>query len=224
MTHNLAHGQSCLFLSQSAGYKQIVSGSGMHGVSLDVNGTTVLSGGYGRALVANVLDVYAAASFYNWGGAAGNKGIEIAAGKGSSISQGDCKYIEFYSGWFAAHGGIQNGSTAANPEFFNGSDRRIKRDIAPTQVNGLEIINNLELIEFKWEPKFSTYQETNKIGFLAQNCENVYPEMVSENEHKDYDFDIKNVMKGELIPVLVKAMQEQQKIIEDLQARLEKLE
>ena len=48
----------------------------------------------------------------------------------------------------------------------------------------------------------------NKIGFIAQNCEEAYPEMVSEVEEEEYDFDVKTVAPAALIPVLVKAIQE----------------
>lgn len=59
------------------------------------------------------------------------------------------------------------------------------------------------------------YRENDiKIGFIAQNCKDVYPEMVGQSiEGERY----MHISPGALIPVLVKAIQE-------LEARLVALE
>jgi len=77
----------------------------------------------------------------------------------------------------------------------------------------------------------------NQLGFIAQEVEAVFPEAVSVWEmdeptgEVDEDgkpitekVDYKTVGPGALIPVLVKAMQEQQAMITALEARLEALE
>ena len=174
---------------------------------------------------STLFDCYAnlsgyAGSFYNDGDSSDRKGIYIVCGPDTPASQGDCVYIGFADGNSTAAGGIQCGSTVANPEFFNGSDARIKNNIAPTKVIGLDVINGLEMKEFRWDPDFCSYSGLNRIGFIAQNCENVYPEMVSEHDHNLYDFDIKTVAKGELIPVLVKAIQELSNKIDYIESQL----
>ena len=110
-----------------------------------------------------------------------------------------------------------------NPEFFNGSDRRVKNNINPTQIKGLNVINGLEMIEFFWNVDYCKKATINKIGFVAQNCEIVYPEMVSEHDHDNFDFKIKSVSKGELIPVLVKAVQELSVKLDDLQSQIDEI-
>ncbi len=173
-----------------------------------------------------VLDVVAdstttyCAIFHNDGNNTGRKGILVQCGGDGPNAQGQNIYIAFADGDGTASGGIQNGSTVVNPEFFNGSDERIKRDIAPTQVIGLDVINALEMKEFRWNPNFCEYDGLNRIGFIAQNCEQAYPEMVSESPDERFDFDVKSVAKGELMPVLVKAVQELSAKVDLLEAQL----
>lgn len=71
--------------------------------------------------------------------------------------------------------------------------------------------------------------ELKQIGFVAQELEQVFPSLVEDVP----DFDKDNQLTGEstkmvkssvLVPILVKAMQEQQAIITDLKARIETLE
>ncbi len=59
------------------------------------------------------------------------------------------------------------------------------------------------------------YYERNRIGFLAQDMEQVFPELVytDKNGYKSIDYT-------SLIPVLVKGMQEQQEIIEIQQQQM----
>jgi len=152
--------------------------------------------------------------------AAGAQGIVVQIGP-DSPSVGQCKYLKFQIGPGSADGGgIQNGSTAANPEFFNGSDVRIKQDVSPTKIKGLAMINDLEMIQYKWDPLYCDKPSLNRIGFSAQNCEKVYPEMVGDMKSDKYDFRVKTVAKGELIPILVKAVQELSSEVETLKKKI----
>jgi len=163
------------------------------------------------------------AKFENDGGSLNNKGIKIQCGADSPGGAGQCVYVGFEDGNGTASGGIQNGSTAINPEFFNGSDKRVKKDISPTNIIGLDVINGFEMVEFFWDQDYCKKKTVNKIGFIAQNCENIYPEMVSEHNHDNFDFKIKSISKGELVPVLVKAVQELSEKVESLQSQIDKL-
>jgi len=183
-------------------------------------GTSTTSGG--QLHIFGNIDSYAA-RVINDGNNANRTGVYIQCGV-DTPSAGECDYLLFADGNAGAAGGVTNGSTAANPEFFNGSDERVKTNIASTQIEGLNIINGLELIQFNWNPDFCSKQTLNKIGFRAQNCEQVYPDMVTEHPHENYDFPVKSVAKGELIPVLVKAVQELSQNNQDLTARIIELE
>ena len=148
-------------------------------------------------------------------------GIRIQAGVNAPGGAGQCTYLLFADGDGGPGGGIRCGTTVANPEFYNGSDERVKHDIAPTKVIGLDVINGFEMKEFRWNPDFCKYSGLNRIGFIAQNCEEAYPDMVSDMPDDRFDFDVKTVAKGELIPVLVKAVQELSAQVDDLKLKLE---
>ena len=69
---------------------------------------------------------------------------------------------------------------------------------------------------------------TNVAGFVAQEVEEVLPELVSDymyNKDEDGNNITKKSLKmGDILPTLVKAIQEQQAIITDLKSRIEALE
>ena len=62
------------------------------------------------------------------------------------------------------------------------------------------------------------------VGFIAQEFETVLPNSVGLSKAGEDGIEYKNVNHGELIPTLVKAIQEQQALITSLTARLEVLE
>lgn len=100
------------------------------------------------------------------------------------------------------------------------SDARLKKDIKPV-VNALKTINALNPVSYL---KKSTIESNdyakNEIGFLAQEVQKVLPQLVFENKdaHKTLAVDYNS-----LIPVLVKALQEQQKQIEEQQLQISEL-
>ena len=75
--------------------------------------------------------------------------------------------------------------------------------------------------------------EGEHFGFLAQELEQVFPQLVVEAVHPGFDQEksdvqsesirYKAVKMMELIPVLVQAIQEQQRTIENLQAQVAQL-
>jgi hypothetical protein len=83
------------------------------------------------------------------------------------------------------------------------SDARLKQDIAPSKVKGLDVINAIDLIEYRYK-KQGNNGHLHPIGFTAQNLETVYPDAVSLAP----DGDTKAVARTALIPVMVKAIQQ----------------
>ena len=124
---------------------------------------------------------------------------------------------------------INSGASDGNVTFSASSDERLKRDIAPTKVVGLDVLNKIEMSEFRWKKDGSDGPLT-KVGFVAQNCEEAYPEMVAEtdadiwSQHGELDHDVKTVSPSELIPVMVKAIQELSDNNKALLNRIEELE
>lgn len=98
------------------------------------------------------------------------------------------------------------------------SDRDLKKEIRPL-TKGLKELRKLEPVSFKWKKEASGDRDL-KFGFVAQDVEKVLKDVVYKSQ-RDETLGISSV---ELIPVLVKSIQEQQEQIESLEARLAKLE
>ena len=106
------------------------------------------------------------------------------------------------------------------------SDVRIKQNIRPVK-SALDKLSALKPCHFEYIDKVGKV----KTGFIAQEFETVFPGHIVEEAHVPEEY--KDVipegekLKGidaDLVPYLVKAIQEQQAIIEDLKARIETLE
>lgn len=107
----------------------------------------------------------------------------------------------------------------------NHSDIRLKKNIKPLE-NSLDKILNLQGVLFDWNKEISSYigrTGISDIGLIAQDVEKVIPELVRETKIQDVEFDVKNVRYDRLIPVLIEAIKEQQKQIEDLKETVRKL-
>lgn len=97
-------------------------------------------------------------------------------------------------------------------DFNTTSDENLKTDVQLIE-DSVDKILKIDGVKFNWK-------ETKKpsIGVIAQNIEKVFPELVSNNNN------IKNVNYNGLIGVLIEVVKDQQKKIEHLNARLDKLE
>ena len=104
------------------------------------------------------------------------------------------------------------------------SDSRIKSNIA-TLSYGLDIVKQLKPSQYKHhnsikvDGQFVKQDEgANDIGFIAQEVLPLIPEIVSIPENPDKDLYSINYPK--LTTVLTKAIQEQQTLIQELEARI----
>ncbi len=100
------------------------------------------------------------------------------------------------------------------------SDRRFKKNIEPIN-NALSDIMKLQAIKYDWrKDEFPNNHFDNKrhIGFIAQDIEKIYPEIVNTNDegYKSLDY-------SKLTPVLVKAVQELKLEIDKLKEENEEL-
>jgi hypothetical protein len=103
------------------------------------------------------------------------------------------------------------------------SDGRVKENVRNAD-EGLDTILDLRPVRFDFKEGFGNNRK-NQLGFIAQEVEAVFADAVDTTSEKDENGDAyKSVGQGALIPVLVKAIQEQQAIITDLKARIEALE
>lgn len=115
-------------------------------------------------------------------------------------------------------GGHYSGRTASGKsvEWFPGmSDMRFKKHIAPL-TDPLYKINQLQGVSYRW--RFEAYPDGHfpqspELGLVAQDVEKVLPEVVNS----DTD-GIKSIDYYQLVPLLIEAIKEQQKSIEELRS------
>jgi hypothetical protein len=103
---------------------------------------------------------------------------------------------------------------SANP-VLQSSDVRLKSNIQPLQY-GLQTVLAMKPVSYK----IKTNLQNTELGFLAQDMEKLVPEVVVSPE----DDGMKAMKYSSLLPVLVQAIQDQQKIIEGLEKRIQQLE
>jgi len=103
---------------------------------------------------------------------------------------------------------INSSSTTYNTS----SDARLK-DVTG-EARGLEVINALNPVSYNWKVDGKEDE-----GLIAQECEDIVPNAITKNSSDYYGMDY-----SKLVVHLVKGMQEQQTIIEDLKSRIKTLE
>jgi hypothetical protein len=105
------------------------------------------------------------------------------------------------------------------------SDIRMKKDVIDATAK-LDELMQLRVVNYVL---IDDTEERKMLGFVAQEIEQVFPGLVEEfdvrdQETKELVMRQKSVKTTVLIPMLVKAIQEQQTIINDLKARITALE
>ena len=97
------------------------------------------------------------------------------------------------------------------------SDRRLKENINNTSY-GLSDVMKLRPVSYTWK-KFP--EKGTRIGFIAQEVKEIFPEAVVTGTDADKTMGINY---SDLIPVLTKAIQEQQKIIEQQEKKISEIQ
>jgi hypothetical protein len=130
----------------------------------------------------------------------------------------------------SAVGSISNSSSATS--FNTSSDYRLKEDLK--DFNGLDKISKIKTYDFKWKN-----DNSRSYGVLAHELQEIIPQAVTgekdgmtiqketNEEGEVIDKEVinpQNVDYSKIVPVLLKSIQEQQEIIEDLKKRIETLE
>lgn len=125
------------------------------------------------------------------------------------------------------------------------SDARYKTNVEPI-TSALSLVTKLNPVQFDWKKHpIHNFPEGKTVGFLAQEVQEALKdtqyvnniikanECVVEEKQRDEEGNITKeavkeeflgIAEGNLIPLLTKAIQEQQTIINDLKARIEALE
>ena len=113
--------------------------------------------------------------------------------------------------------GTNEARISSGGAFVDASDESLKKDIADIDY-GIETVKSLQPRKYKMKDTGA-----EQVGFIAQEMETQVPEVVSTGITPDGD-EQKGISYGQLTAVLTKAMQEQQTIIETLEARITALE
>ena len=145
------------------------------------------------------LDVGGNATFYgklnSSVGAATNVGIET-------------------DGMIRAWGKIETQASFTSGSFSTTSDKRLKANII-NLANAMDTLNMLRPVRYdkRYRVSDSAYQ-IKEFGFIAQELEKVLPQLVEKGTDKDQILSVNYIS---IIPLLTKAMQEQDAVIKDAQ-------
>ena len=100
------------------------------------------------------------------------------------------------------------------------SDIRLKEEIEPLQ-GSLDKLLGLNGVSFRWKdlPDVVGHPGQKDFGIIAQEVEQVFPEVIHESPHESPEGDAyKTVAYDKLVPVLIEAIKELKAEIENLKA------
>ena len=118
-----------------------------------------------------------------------------------------------------SNGNIQN----TNNSYGALSDEKLKENIVDA-TNKLEDLKQVRIRNYNL-----IGEDKKQIGVIAQELETIFPNMVEESpdlddDNNDLGTTTKSVKYSVFVPILIKAIQKQQTIIDDLKTRIEALE
>jgi hypothetical protein len=195
-------GGTAISVGSTSGDGIFVSSSGGIGVFAQTGDATAIVGD-------STSDTQSGVRGVNTGSGNGVYGSAAAAHTGSAIF-GDA------GGSFTAWAGNYNGDVQARG-FYNSSDARLKRDIKDVS-SGLDQLLRLRPVTYKWKKDSS--EGATQLGLIAQEVQKIFPVVV----RKDATSGMLSINYTELLPVVIKAVQEQQQVIRQQEARISTLE
>lgn len=103
------------------------------------------------------------------------------------------------------------------------SDSQLKKNIQPYEVaNILEKLEQMKVVSFNWNTKSKKYNLNPKepyVGFIAQQVESIFPELVSKDR-----YSIKEIDYGKFLSLVVLSVQKLHSENKELKKRLDKIE
>ncbi|MFH1866584.1 MAG: tail fiber domain-containing protein [Patescibacteria group bacterium] len=137
-----------------------------------------------------------------------NPGYYVDPASTSRLNYG--VYDNLYS-----YGWMQSATAMYAPAFYYSSDESLKKNISIIP-NALDKVLKLEGVSFEWKDKEKG--EGVNIGFIAQDVEEIFPEVVSTDAN-----GLKSLQYGNLVAPLIEAIKEQQKQIKEQQVQIDEL-
>jgi len=131
---------------------------------------------------------------------------------GCAVHQGTSIGGVYYDVYGTQIGGNANSATYVG-QFVQGSDKKLKKGITNTK-KGIKDIMSMKVKDYKW--KSNPPESPKATGLIAQELQETHPELVSDLN------DTLNVNYTNIVPILIKAVQDQQKQINDLKNQLKR--
>jgi len=202
---------------------RVESDSNTHMLFVDAGNNTVSVGGstsLGTLSVISTVDGTEAAPHFAILGAASNYQLNMwLDATAAYIGQNSAlRSLRLYSS--AETAGVQLSAGATSWSTF--SDERLKENVEPFE-NALQSLSGLRTVKYHLKDVDGP-EDKKKIGVIAQDLVGVLDEVIDPTFRPDDDTEYMGVRYTELVPVLIKAIQEQQDLIESLTARVAQLE
>ena len=162
-------------------------------------------------LSSTVSDGDAVAAIISFSNDAGGGGVQ---GRIENIAtEDDASYYKFYTDDTSSSSMTldESGNMTIAGTLTQGSDVRLKENIKPIE-SALDKVKQMQGVEFN-----KINSSTKEIGVVAQEIEKIIPELVLEDKE-----GIKSVAYSNITAVLIEAIKEQQKQIEELKQQLNK--
>jgi hypothetical protein len=100
------------------------------------------------------------------------------------------------------------------------SDARLKKNIETARNGYAEDLCKLRVVKYHWNANDDA--SSKELGLIAQEVEQVFPGLVQDSGDTIGEVENTKVLKGSVLPfMLLKALQEQQAMIDSLKARLD---
>ena len=90
--------------------------------------------------------------------------------------------------------------------------QKLKTNIVDTKY-GLKDVLNLRGVDFNWKEKREGVRD---VGFIAQEVQEVVPELVKESQGLNGDESFLTVDYGKMVPILVESIKELKKELNEL--------
>ena len=239
---SMTEGSSNVFLGSYAGAERtegvanviVGSGASEKGGSGDYN---LILGSYAGSNTVEGSRNVILGSFAGNNGIIGSNNILIGAHtKSEGLTADNMLYIrnlifgDFSNGRLAINGETTNsrtfnvnGTAGGNSAWQTSSDARLKTNVHPLQ-GALAKVLKLNGVTFSWKDE-SNHRPGENIGFIAQELLKVLPQVVSGGGTDEEGNEIfYSVEYGTLTPILVEAIKEQQKVIEQLEEKVKEID
>ena len=138
--------------------------------------------------------------------------INVGAGEGITVNANDIALSGTYTGTWAVTGAI---TATGDITAYASSDERLKDNIEII-TNPIGKVKALKGVTWEWNDNASDIQKSlPNVGVIAQDVEMVLPQLVRENDggYKAVDYD-------KIVGLLIEAIKDQQKQIDDLKSKL----